>query len=156
MSWYGLVPVSMAHMPCVFCQIIAEELPSVQLYGDQHTLVIMDLRQPGWPDVAHILILPREHVETLDGLSDRTSAALMHTTVRVSKAMRQILQPTGYNLWQSNGEVAGQEVPHVHFHLLTRAAGDGLLQIYKVAPESPPLEDMAGLATRLRSQLDAH
>ena len=145
----------MAHVPCVFCQIIAEELPSLTLYGDQHTLAIMDLRQPGWPDVAHVLILPREHVETLDRLSDRTSAALMDTTVKVSKALRQILQPEGYNLWQSNGEVAGQEVPHVHFHLLTRTGGDGLLQIYKVAPERPPLEDMAAVAGRLRSQLDA-
>jgi histidine triad (HIT) family protein len=145
----------MADMPCVFCQIIAEELPSLPIYGDQHTLAIMDQRQPGWPDVAHVLVLPREHVETLDRLSDRTSAALIGTTVKVSQALRQILQPEGYNLWQSNGEVAGQEVPHVHFHLLTRSRGDGLFQIYEVAPDMPLLEDMAGLADRLRSQLDA-
>src|SRR3954454_24981969 len=136
-------------MSCVFCQIIAEELQSLTIYADLHTVAIMDLRQPGWPDVAHVLILPRQHVETLDRLSGRTSAALMDTTVKVSQALRQIVQPEGYNLWQSNGEVAGQEVPHVHFHLLTRTRGDGLLQLYPEAPANPPLEAMTPMAERL-------
>jgi histidine triad (HIT) family protein len=54
-------------VPCVFCQIIAGELPSLTFYEDDQTVAIMDLRQPGWPHLAHVLVLPREHVETLDG-----------------------------------------------------------------------------------------
>jgi len=123
-------PVSMGRVPCVFCQIIAGELPSLIFYGDEQTVAIMDLRQPGWPHVAHVLVLPREHVETLDGLSSRTAVALMDTTVKESRAVRKVGQPDGYSMWESNGEVAGQEVPHVHVHLLTRVGGDGLLQIY--------------------------
>jgi histidine triad (HIT) family protein len=114
----------------------------------------MDLRQPWWPHVAHVLVLPREHVEVLDELSTRTATALMDTTVKVSRAVRQVLQPNGYSLWQSNGEVAGQEVPHVHVHLVTRTAGDGLLQIYQTPPEKPPLETMAPVADRLRHHVD--
>lgn len=144
----------MERVPCVFCRIIAGELPSLTFYGDEQTVAIMDLRQPGWPHVAHVLVLPREHVESLDGLSSRTASALMDTTVKVSRAVRQALQPVGYSLWQSNGEVAGQEVPHVHMHLLTRTGGDGLLQIYGTPPEEPPLEALAPLANRLRHQLD--
>lgn len=79
-------------------------------------------------------------------VSSRTASAVMETTVMVSRAVRQVVQPDGYSMWQSNGEVAGQEVPHVHVHLLTRAGGDGLLQIYPTPPEEPPLEAMAPLA----------
>jgi histidine triad (HIT) family protein len=144
----------MGRVSCVFCQIIAGELPGLTFYRDEQTVAIMDLRQPGWPRVAHVLVLPREHVETLDELSSRAASALMDTTVEVSRALRQVVQPDGYSLWQSNGEVAGQEVPHVHVHLLTRTAGDGLLQIYRTPPEQPPLETMAPLADRLGRQME--
>ncbi len=136
-------------MPCVFCQIIAGQLTSLAFYEDVHTIAIMDLRQPGWPRVVHVLVLPREHVETLDRLTPQTSAALMDTAVKVAGALRQAVQPEGYNMWQSNGEAAGQEVPHVHFHLLTRSRRDGLLRLYPEAPANPPLEAMTPMAERL-------
>lgn len=142
----------MVAMPCVFCQIIAGEQPSLTFYEDEHTVAIMDLRQPRWPHVAHVLVLPREHVETLDRLSSRTATALMDTTVKVARAVRQVIQPDGYSVWQSNGEVAGQEVPHVHVHLLTRTEGDGLLKIYEIPPDEPSLAAMAPVADRLRQQ----
>jgi histidine triad (HIT) family protein len=141
-------------VPCVFCRIIAGEQPCLTLYRDEYTLAIMDLRQPGWPHVTHVLVLPREHVETLDRLSSRTATALMDNTVRVSKAVRQVAHPDGYNLWQSNGEVAGQEVPHVHLHLLTRTEGDGLFRLYENPPDTPSLEAMSPVADRLRRRLD--
>jgi histidine triad (HIT) family protein len=101
-----------------------------------------------------VLVLPREHVETLDALSNSLGAALMDTTLKIAKAIRQVVQPDGYNLWQSNGEVAGQEVPHVHLHLLTRTMDDGLLQIYETAPEAPSIEAMTPLADRLKHALE--
>jgi histidine triad (HIT) family protein len=79
----------------------------------------------------------------------------MDTTVKVSRAVRHVMQPDGYSVWQSNGEIAGQEVPHVHVHLLTRTEGDGLLRIYEGPPDEPSLEAMAPLADRLRRQRDA-
>ena len=148
------VTVSMSVVPCIFCRIIAGEQPSLTLYGDEHTVTIMDLRQPGWPQVAHVLVLPREHVETLDRLNPETATALMETTVKVSRAVQQVIRPEGYSVWQSNGEVAGQEVPHVHVHLLTRTEGDGLLRIYEIPPDEPSLDAMASVAHRLRQQLE--
>ncbi len=73
----------------------------------------------------------------------------MDTAVKVAGALRQAVQPEGYNMWQSNGEAAGQEVPHVHFHLLTRSRRDGLLRLYPEAPANPPLEAMTPMAERL-------
>lgn len=139
----------MGRVSCIFCQIIAGQLPSLTFYEDEHTIAIMDLRQPGWPRVAHVLILPREHVETLDQLTPQTSAALMDTTVKVAGALRRAVQPEGYNMWQSNGEAAGQEVPHVHVHLLTRSQRDGLVRIYAEGPATPSLEEMSPMAESL-------
>src|SRR3954451_9614743 len=93
-------PVSMGGVTCVFCQVIAGELPSLTIYEDEQTVAIMDLRQHWWPHVAHVLVLPREHVEVLDELSIRTATALMDTTFKVSRAVRQVLQQSGYSLWQ--------------------------------------------------------
>ena len=105
---------------CLFCQIITGEATSVGFYEDSHTLGIFDLRQPGWPHVAHLLILPRQHVEVIDELSDRSTTTLMASVVKAAKALRSVCDPPGISVWQSNGEAAGQEVPHVHVHLLTR------------------------------------
>lgn len=143
----------MGGMSCLFCQIIAGEQPSLPFYSDEHTVAIMDLRQPGWPRAAHVLVLPRQHVETLDRLSHSTAAALMGTTVKVSMVLQEVMQPDGYSMWQSNGEAAGQEVPHVHFHLISRTTGDGLLRVYDSAPDEPSLKSMAPFADRLRRPL---
>ena len=140
---------------CLFCQIITGELTSVWFYEDSHTLGIVDLRQPGWPNVAHLLLLPREHVEVIDDLSDRSATTLMASVVKVAKALRRVCDPPGISVWQSNGEAAGQEVPHVHFHLLTRTMGDRLLRIYPTRAEYPSPADVEPLAQNLRVVLEA-
>lgn len=137
-------------MTCVFCQIVSGDLPSAVVFDDDLTLAVMDARQPSWPNGAHVLVMPREHVETVDRLSEPTGAAIMATVVAVSRAMRQILKQEGLSVWQSNGIAAGQEVPHVHVHLLTRALGDRLLQIYGSPPSTPPVDELGPLASRLR------
>lgn len=140
-------------MPCLFCQIITGEVAGLGFYEDQHTVGIMDLRQPGWPDVAHLLILPRQHVALIDQMTDRDAATLMASVVKVAKALRRVCDPAGISLWQSNGEAAGQEVPHVHVHLLTRTRGDGLLRVYPSSPQTPSMADTAPLAHELRDSL---
>jgi histidine triad (HIT) family protein len=138
---------------CLFCQIVTGELTSVGIYEDSHTVGILDLRQPGWPDVAHLLILPRQHVEMIDELSHRSAITLMASVVKAAKALRSVCDPPGISVWQSNGKAAGQEVPHVHFHLLTRTPGDGLLRVYPTTPEYPSQTDLEPLAQSLRAIL---
>ena len=140
---------------CLFCQIITGEATSVGFYEDAHTVGIIDLRQPGWPNVAHLLILPRQHVEVIDELSDRSATTLMASVVKAAKALRSVCDPPGISIWQSNGEAAGQEVPHVHVHLLTRTQGDGLLRIYPTKPDHPSPADVEPLAQSLRVILGA-
>ena len=136
---------------CPFCAIIAGSMPASRVWEDATAIAFMDLRQvvPG-----HVLIVPRQHVETLDEMDEEIAAHLMRLAVRIARASVAAFAPPGFNLWQSNGEAGGQEVPHVHLHVQPRRIGDGLLRIY---PDAPPatagFEVLEALAAELRLRL---
>lgn len=141
----------MTTVGCTFCGIVADPARAATFYEDDAAIGILDLRQPGWPDAVHALVIPRQHVELLDDLDDETAGGLMRAVVQVARIVRAAFSPEGYNLWQSNGAAGGQEVPHVHLHVITRRAGDGLLRIYPAAPELPTPADLDAVAERLRA-----
>jgi histidine triad (HIT) family protein len=132
---------------CIFCDIIAGRAPASIVYETETVLAFIDRRQP---TSAHVLVVPKLHAETLDLLPLDVAGPLMQAAVVTARAMRRTLRPEGLSLWQSNGEVAGQEVPHVHLHLLTRQADDGLLRIYPERPSTPDREALDALAARIR------
>lgn len=136
---------------CPFCAIVAGTAPASRVWEDATAVAFMDLRQavPG-----HVLIVPRVHVETLDALDEEVAAHLMRLAVRIAKAAHAAFEPAGLNLWQSNGEAGGQEVPHVHLHVQPRRTGDGLLRIYPdAAPEAADRVLLEKLAAPLRAAL---
>ena len=141
-------------MGCVFCEIVSGTLPASLVHEDAATVAFMDRRQPNAELGGHILVVPRRHVESVYELDPETGARLMETVVRIANAVRRSFSPAGLSIWQSNGVAAGQEVPHVHFHVLARAPGDGLLRVY---PEKPPCPDAGArerLAGKIRAALD--
>ena len=113
--------------PCLFCRIVEGDVVASLAYEDAETVAILDMRQPR---AGHVLVIPRRHVETLFEVDDTTGSALMRATMLVARAVRKAFEPDGLNLWQSNGHAGGQEVPHVHMHVMPRWSGDGLLRIY--------------------------
>lgn len=138
---------------CAFCAILAGTLPASRVHEDDQVVAFMDLRQavPG-----HVLVVPRRHVETLFELDEDTAAQLMRVAVRIARAADAVFAPDGLNLWQSNREAGGQEVPHVHLHVQSRMKGDGLLRIYPDAPPTPATRAVLDrLATTLRAAFDA-
>ena len=136
--------------PCVFCAVIAGTLPASVVYEDDATLAFMDLRQPG---AGHVLVVPKQHVAAVFDLSADVAARLMQTTVLVARALKNTLRPAGVNLWQSNGEAAGQEVFHVHMHVLGREHGDELFRIYPQSPPAPESAALDALAAQIRQVL---
>lgn len=138
---------------CAFCAILAGTLPASFVHEDDQVVAFMDLRQavPG-----HVLVVPRRHVETVFDLDEDTAAQLMRVAVRIARAAEAAFAPDGLNLWQSNREAGGQEVPHVHLHVEPRMAGDGLLRIYPDALPAPaPRSELERLATSLRAAITA-
>ena len=108
---------------CLFCKLIAGQIPSVRVFEDGLTLAFMDLGQvnPG-----HVLVASKRHAATLFDLTPEEAGAVMQTARRVALAARAAFAPEALNLFQANGAVAGQTVGHFHIHVLPRHAGDGV------------------------------
>ncbi|WP_236585460.1 HIT family protein [Dyella sp. EPa41] len=133
---------------CPFCEIAAGRLPANVVAQTDHALAFLDLRQA---IEGHVLVVPRQHVETIFDIEPGLAGEVMRLGVRVAKALRAALQPAGLNLWQSNGAAGGQEVPHFHLHVQPRRVGDGLLRVYAGRPPAPASrEALDALAARIR------
>ena len=111
-------------MVCPFCDISGGRADASLAYEDQRIIAFADLRpvNPG-----HLLVVPRRHLERLSELDGETGRCVWDTAVRLAAAVIRSGGPTtGVNLWLSDGNAAGQEVPHVHVHVIPRHPGDGL------------------------------
>lgn len=103
---------------CVFCTIVAGNLPSRAVYGDDDAYAFLDIEP--WQR-GHTLVVPRRHVPDLTG-HDRALAAIAPAVEVVSRLLVERLPADGLNLLISSGAVAGQEVGHLHIHLVPRYA----------------------------------
>jgi histidine triad (HIT) family protein len=107
---------------CVFCKIRDGQIPSMKLYEDERTLVIMDINPL---NAGHCLVLTKAHAPTLFDAEPADLAAAMTTAQRLARAIRAALGPDGLNMLQANGAAAFQSVPHFHLHLIPRWKDDG-------------------------------
>ena len=133
---------------CVFCKIIAGQIPSTKVHEDEHALAFMDIGQvnPG-----HVLVAVKKHAANLFELDAEQAAASARTCHRVAQAIRDAFAPEGLSVYQANGKAAGQTVYHYHVHLLPRHAGDGMELTWPV--KNPPRETLAGYAERIKARL---
>ncbi len=138
-------------MSCLFCRIVAGELPAHKLYEDEQVLAFLDI-QPGTK--GHALVIPKDHAQGFLDLDDAQRDAIFAAAGRIAPALLAETGAEGLNLHQSNGEVAGQVIFHFHLHLLPRWRGDGLRSPW-TAGESGQEELAAlaeGVAARIRSE----
>jgi histidine triad (HIT) family protein len=106
----------MAEENCLFCRIVAGEIPAEILHADDHCVAFRDIN-PQAP--VHLLIIPREHIDSLDDASQRDEAALGHLLrVAARVANEQGLSESGYRTVINTGEGVGQSVLHLHVHVL--------------------------------------
>ncbi len=107
---------------CVFCKILAGELPSIRVHEDDTVIAFMDI-YPLRP--AHVLIIPREHHQQVHRLPAQTRAHLIETGSRIAQALyNSSLKPAAVHYMINDGPAAQQTVPHVHLHVLPRYKGD--------------------------------
>ena len=136
---------------CVFCAIVAGDEPASVVFEDSATMVFLDIRQfhPG-----HVLVIPKEHVADVRGLSDELGAAVMRSVGRAARAVTAAMAPDGINVTHAAGEAAGQDVFHAHFHIHPRCSGDGMLPPYPSKPTEPSRAELDRIAGEIRGQLD--
>lgn len=137
---------------CIFCQIAQGTCPASRVYEDEHTLAFMDIQQA---TEGHVLVIPKRHCENLYELDEESTARLFQSTVRVARAVRASLNPSGLNLWQANGRAAGQSVFHVHVHILPRYEVDGFHVNIRERPGPASRAQLDELAARIRVMVQA-
>ncbi len=100
---------------CLFCKIIAGEIPSAKVYEDDLVLAFRDIA-PQAP--THILVIPKAHSPSVDGVTGENSAVVAHIFEIIPQIARQEGLTGGYRVVSNCGGDAGQTVPHLHFHIL--------------------------------------
>ena len=108
---------------CIFCKIVAGEVPSSKVFEDERCLAFLDIGPlaPG-----HLLVIPKQHAVHLWDLDGESVAAITARLPRLARAVMGCTGAEGCNLLQNNGRASGQEVQHVHFHIIPRRTQDGL------------------------------
>jgi len=104
------------NMSCIFCKIVSKEIPSKIVYESDTVIAFNDIN-PLTPE--HILVLPKKHIETIDDVSfiDREIIASMFEAVKEIAVIKN-MSDHGYRVIINNGKAAGQEVLHLHMHML--------------------------------------
>ena len=134
-----------ANQDCIFCKIIAGEIPCFKIYEDEDTLAFMDINPA---NEGHALVIPKQHAENLHRVSDDALAATARSAKKVAAAIDRTLGPAGLNLLQCNGPAAAQSVMHFHMHVLPRRAGDDLKLNWGL--EAGDMDAIGRLAERIR------
>ena len=134
---------------CLFCKIVAGEIPSIRVLENEHVLAFMDI---GPIVKGHTLVIPKAHYNPITDAPDDVLARVIAAVRLVAKAQIDGLGADGVNIHQANGAAAGQVMPHVHFHVIPRFKHDGHHWNWTPHAYAEPAEAQ-GLADRIRAAL---
>lgn len=127
---------------CLFCKIVAGEIPARKVYEDDQTLAFLDINPWG---TGHTLVIPKQHVES--ALSDPDALAMIAPQVgTVARLLVDRLDADGANILCNAGPVSGQEVMHLHAHIIPRYADSPGIQNIRRTPD----DDLDQVLTRIR------
>ena len=125
-------------MSTIFTQIVEGEIPARIVYEDETTVAFLDANplSPG-----HTLVIPKDEYERLDDVPDDIAADLYATIHRMVPAVEDAVDADATTVAFNNGEAAGQEVPHVHCHIVPRFEDDDAGPIHAMFGQRPELDD---------------
>ena len=113
----------MSNDSCIFCKMVAGEIPVAKVYEDQVVLSFLDI---GPVSDGHALVIPKQHFEKLHDCPPELLGQVASRLGKIAKAVVAAVNSQGYNLLCNNGRAAGQLVEHLHFHIIPRNSGDGV------------------------------
>lgn len=124
---------------CIFCQIVEGKIPASIVYRDNLCVAFMDIKpiNPG-----HVLVIPIKHSTYIEEMDKETGERMFTVAKQIAGGLKKTtIKHEGYDLFLANGESAGQEVFHVHLHIIPRYKGDGFG--FKFGPNynNPPKRD---------------
>ncbi len=113
----------MSEDDCVFCKMVAGEIPVTKIYEDEAVLCFLDI---GPLSDGHTLVIPKQHFGQLHECPAEVLSQVGSQLGKIAKAVAAAMDSDGYNVLCNNGRAAGQLVEHVHFHIIPRNTGDGV------------------------------
>ncbi len=132
---------------CIFCKIVAGEIPSFNVYEDAATLAFMDINPVS---DGHVLVIPKAHFADVVEVSEDAIGATSAAARKVAQAVQAALEPPGLNLLQCNGEAAAQSVQHFHMHVIPRRIDDDLSMNWPIVPGN--MDAIAATAERIKTK----
>lgn len=137
---------------CIFCQIVAGDVPSFTVYEDDHVKAFLDANPLSR---GHTLVIPKAHHERLADLPASEATPLYETLHSLAPAVQEAVDADGCNVGINDGTAAGQEVPHSHYHIIPRFEGDGGGAMHSIVRTYPELDDdeLGAVAEDIAAQL---
>ena len=135
---------------CIFCKIVNKEIPATIIHEDEDLLVFMDI---GPIIKGHALVIPKTHYDPVSETPDEIVAKLHITAKKIASAQMNGLGADGVNILQNNGKASGQEVEHIHVHVIPRFENDGHHWNWN-AKRYDDFDEMNELAGKLQKQLN--
>ena len=133
---------------CIFCKIVAGDIPATKIYEDEVALAFLDI---GPISDGHTLVIPKQHYDKLHDCPAELLGQVSGCLGRIARAVVAATDADGYNVLCNNGRAAGQLVDHTHFHIIPRNTGDGVFNRW---PSSKYPDGKAeALATSIRKNL---
>lgn len=139
----------MSHNDCIFCKIIAGDIPCFKVYETDNILCFLDI---GPVNKGHALVIPKEHHENLWALPTELGKDILEACQKAGKAIVEATGADGLNVGMNNNEAAGQLVFHAHYHLIPRFKDDG--HDHWQQQEYENMDEAAQLAEKIKGLID--
>ncbi len=137
---------------CVFCKIVAGKIPTRVLMQNDRAVALLD----AFPLAAgHTLVIPKSHYAKVQDMNEQDAMAVFKITWKIAGAVESGLQADASTIAIHNGSEAGQEIPHVHVHIVPRKSGDGAGAIHSMFMSRPKLgaQEMDSLRDKIAGSL---
>ncbi|HII93052.1 MAG TPA: HIT family protein [Methanosarcina sp.] len=135
---------------CLFCRIIEGKVPSEKVYEDTAVFAFLDVFPAS---EGHTLVAPKKHFSRFTDMDAESVASLFEATRKITAAIEEAFSAEGSNIGINDGKVAGQEVPHVHVHVIPRRKGDGGRGIKSIVWTEPDTANLKEVAEKIRRAL---
>ena len=137
---------------CIFCKIIAGEIPSAKIYEDELIYAFLDISPINF---GHTLVIPKEHHQSAATIPEETAGRMFRIASRIGILLKRLDEFDAYNLHLADGTAAGQVVMHAHLHVIPRGAGDEFRWNWRqlTYPEGKMAEIAAEISAKLTEKL---
>ena len=135
---------------CIFCKIAKREIPAKIVYEDDFTIAFLDISPCA---EGHTVVIPKQHFEKFTDMEEEDAGNLFASVQKVAKAVEKALNIQASNIGLNNGKAAGQEVPHVHVHIIPRYEGDNGGAIQSIVQTNPKTDNLDELKEKIKECL---